>query len=98
MAIKGEKYHMIEVESYIPKRKSGYHGEVHIRPVPGQAKFDTALHVVCSDELKKEYPVGTRFLIKGKLNDLKGGGKFIYSYYDWTYEVIFLGDGPLIKD
>ena len=98
MAIKGEKYHLIEVESYIPEKKSGYHGEVHIRPVAGQAGLDTSLHVACPAELKKEYPVGTRFMIKGKLNDLEGGGKFIYSFYRWTYEVISLGKGPIIKD
>ncbi|MFD2200189.1 hypothetical protein [Shivajiella indica] len=86
MVIKGEKYHLVEVESYLPKSTSG------------QAGFDTSLHVACPEELKKEYPVGTRFLIKGKLNDLKGGGKFIYSSYQWTYEVIFLGNGPVIED
>lgn len=98
MAIKGEKYHLIEVKSYLPKNTSGLHGKVHIRPVPGQAEFDTSLHVQCSKELSTEYPVGTRFLIKGKLNDLLGGGKFIYSSYQWTYEVISLGNGPIIKN
>lgn len=98
MAIKGEKYHLIEVESYVPKSASGRHGKVHIRPVPGQAEFETSLHVQCSKELSKDYPVGTRFLIKGKLNDLLGGGKFIYSSYQWTYEVISLGKGPIIKE
>lgn len=97
MAIKGEKYHLIEVESYLPSSTSGLHGKVHIRPVPGQAEFGTSLHVACPEELKKEFPVGTRFLIKGKLNDLQGGGKFIYSFYRWTYEVISLGKGPVIK-
>ena len=98
MAIKGEKYQLIEVESYLPKSTSGLHGKVHIRPVPGQAGFPPDLHVQCSKELSKEYPVGTRFLIKGKLNDLQGGGKFIYSSYQWTYEVISLGNDPVIKD
>lgn len=55
MAIKGEKYHLIEVESYLPKNTSGLHGKVHIRPVPGQAEFDTSLHVQCSKELSTEY-------------------------------------------
>jgi hypothetical protein len=98
MAIKGEDYYLIEVESYLPKSTSGLHGKVHIRPVPGQADYHTTLHVQCSKELSTEYPVGTRFLIKGKLNDLKGGGKFIYSSYQWTYEVISLGKGPIIKN
>lgn len=45
MAIKGEKYHLIEVESYLPKSTSGLHGQVHIRPVAGQAGYPTSLHV-----------------------------------------------------
>lgn len=98
MAIKGEKYHFIEVGRYLPQSTSGLHGKVHIRPVPGQAEFDTSLHVQCSKELSTEYPVATRFLIKGKLNDLLGGGKFIYSSYQWAYEVISIGSGPIIKD
>jgi hypothetical protein len=98
MAIKGEKYHLIEVESYLPKSTSGLHGKVHIRPVPGQADFDTSLHVQCSSELKTDFPVGTKFRNKAKLNDLKGGGKFIYNRYGWPYEVTSIGHGPIIKD
>lgn len=98
MAIKGEKYHLIEVESYLPKSTSRLHGKVHIRPISGQAEFDISFHVACPEELKKEYPVCTRFLIKGKLNDLNGGGKFVYSSFHWTYEVISLGNGPIIKN
>lgn len=98
MAIKGEKYHLIEVESYLPKSTLGLYGKVYISLVPGQAECDTSLHVQCSKELSTEYPVGTRFLIKGKLNDLQGGGKFIYSSYQWNYEVISLGNGPVIKN
>jgi len=98
MAIKGEKYYLIEVESYLPKRTSGLHGKVHIRPVGGQKGFHPSLHVQCSKELSTEYPVGTRFLIKAKLTDLMGGGQFIYSHYKWTYEVISIGNGPIIKD
>jgi hypothetical protein len=98
MAIKGEKYHTIEVESYLPKNTSGLHGKVHIRPVAGQKGFHPSLHVQCSKNLSTKYPVGTRFLIKAKLSDLMGGGQFIYSHYIWTYEVISIGKGPIIKD
>jgi hypothetical protein len=98
MAIKGEDYYLIEVESYILKSTSGLHGKVHIRPIPGQADLDPSLHVECSGKLKTEYPVGTRFLIKGKLTDVEGKGKYIYSHYDWKVEVISLGNGPIIKN
>lgn len=98
MAIKGEKYHLIEVESYLPKSTSGLHGKLNIRPIAEQEGFPTTLRVQCSQELKTDFPVGTRFRIKAKLNDLKGGGKFIYNGYGWLYEVISLGNGPSIKD
>lgn len=98
MAIKDEKYVLIEVESYLPSSTSGLHGKVHIRPVFGQDGFPSSLHVECSKELSREYPVGTRFLIKGKLTDKLGGGKYIYSHYKWTYEVISIGNGPIIRD
>lgn len=98
MAIKGEKYILIEVESYIPDKRSGRHGEVHIRPVPGQDGFDPSLHVKCSKKLSTDFPVGSIFLIKGRLNDINGGGKFVESSYQWTFEVISLGNGPIVKD
>ena len=98
MAIKGEKYHLIEVESYLPKNTSGLHGKVHIRPVAGQKTFPVSMHVQCSQKLKTQYPVGTKFRIKAKLNDLNGGGKFIYSSYQSAFEVILLGSCPIIKD
>jgi len=98
MAVKGEKYHLINVESYLPKSTSGIHGKVHIKPIPGQAYFDVSLLDQCSKELSNEYPVVTRFLIKGKLNDLEGEGKFIYSSYHWTYEVISIWEGLVIRD
>lgn len=98
MAIKDEKYYLIEVESYLPNSTSGLHGKVHIRPVPGQEDFPSTLRVECSKDLSRNYPVGTRFRIKAKLTDLLGGGKFVYSSFQWTYNVISLGKGPIIKD
>lgn len=75
MAIKGEEYHIIEVESFLPKNTSGLHGKVHVRTIEGQVNFPTTMHVQCSQELKTDYPVGTRFRIKAKLNDVLGGGQ-----------------------
>ena len=98
MAINVKKYQLIEVESYLQKSTSGIHGKVPIRPILGQADFDSSLHVKCSKEMSTEYPVGSCFLIKGKLNDLKVDRKFIYSSYQWPYEVISHGSGRLIKD
>ncbi|MBK1621087.1 hypothetical protein CKO42_22215 [Lamprobacter modestohalophilus] len=91
MAKPDEPYQMVLVESYLPERTSGLHGKVHIRPCPGQALL-TTLRVECSKRLSKNYPVGTKFRIKTKLTDLEGGGEFLYSYFDWKYEVIERGE------
>ncbi len=71
-------YEEVEVESYVPANTGGLHGEVHIRPSPGQ-RFPITMHVSCSRSLKRDYPVGTRFLLLAALTDREGGGQFLYS-------------------
>lgn len=79
-------YDWIEVESFIPNKLSGSHGRVHIRPVAG-GPHSTDLRVECSKALSRNYPVGTRFRIRGKLTDMQGT-PFIYSSWQWKYEVL----------
>jgi hypothetical protein len=81
------KYSDVIVESYCPKSTSGLHGSIHIRPTLGE-KFPQNLHVECSKRLVKDYPVGTKFKIQAKLTDREGGGKYLYCYYRWPYEVL----------
>lgn len=80
-------YEMVEVESYKPSGKSGIHGQVHIRPVEGQG-YPTTMHVECSKRLSKNYPVGTRFVIRATLTDREGGGQYLYSFYRWPVTVL----------
>ena len=80
-------YHYIIVESYISKNTSGLHGEIHIRPIKGE-RFTQNLHVECSKALSKNYPVGTKFKIQVKLTDRENSGEYLYSHYNWKYEVI----------
>jgi hypothetical protein len=89
MARRDEPYVYVIVESYFPASTSGLHGPIHIRPIKGQP-FPTYLHVECSKALvdPARYPVGTRFKIRAKLTDRLGGGKFLYSYFGWHYEVL----------
>lgn len=82
-----ETYQMVEVESYRPPSTSGLHGDVHIRPCPGQG-YPVTMHVGCAKKLSRDYPVGTRFRIKAKLTDREGGGEYLYSYPGWKYEVL----------
>lgn len=87
MAKPDEGYVDVVVESYLPKRTSGLHGRVHVRPVPGQP-FSPALQVECAKQLTRDYPVGTRFRLRAKLTDREGGGEYLYSSYRWRVEVL----------
>lgn len=75
---KSGQYQEVMVESYVPAHTSGLHGEVHVRPVAGQG-FPADLHVSCCRSHKRDYPVGTRFMILAKLTDREGGNEFLYS-------------------
>lgn len=87
MAMPGEGYQWVEVESYVAERTSGLHGTVHIRPVSG-GPFPSDLRVECSKEMSRNYPVGTRFRIWAKLTDREGGGQFLYTSWRWKFEVL----------
>lgn len=87
MAKHDEPYRFVTVESFVPAQTSGLHGEVHVRPTPGQG-LPVTLHVECSKTLSKDYPVGTRFRIKAKLTDRTGCGEYLYSYFRWPVEVL----------
>lgn len=64
------------------------HGDIHICPIPGQYPFTPDMFVECSNSLKQDYPVGTRFRIKAKITCKEGGNPFIYSHYTWPFEVL----------
>jgi hypothetical protein len=78
---------MFIVESFAPHSTSGLHGDIHIRPTDGQG-IPTTLHVECSKKLAQEYPLGTKFRIRAKLTDRKGGGEFLYTSFRWDFEVL----------
>lgn len=61
-----EPHVRVMVESYRDSHTAGLHGEVHVRPVAGQG-FPTNMNVRCPHELKRNYPVGTRFWIRAKV-------------------------------
>lgn len=87
MAKKDELYRTVIVESFKPALRAGLRGAVHIRPVDGQG-LSTELHVECSKELSREYPVGTKFRIRAKLTDRESGGEYLYSYHKWPVDVL----------
>ena len=83
-------YSIIEVESFIPEdRSAGLHGEVHIRPCPGQGEFLPEMMVQCSKDLSSnQYAVGQKFKIKAKITCREGGKPFVYSSFKWAYTVL----------
>jgi hypothetical protein len=61
----GRAYYTIVVETYRISG-SGLHGDIHVRPVAGE-EFPQTLHVRSPKEMRRRYPVGTRFRIYAKL-------------------------------
>jgi hypothetical protein len=81
-------YDYIIVESFCPVINTGRRGPVHIRPMPNQEPYLTKMFVECCRDLVNDYPVGTKFRIKAKITSKEGGTPFVYSYYNWPYEVL----------
>lgn len=80
-------YETVLVESFMPAKFSGKRGRVHIRPVAG-GKYSPDLSVECAKRLSENYPVGTKFKLQAKLTDREGGGEYLYSSFQWPYEVV----------
>jgi len=83
-------YTYIIVESFIPKVKTGHHGEVHARPIEGQGEFLTTMFVSCNPGIEdsKMHPVGTKFRIQAKVTSRNGGTPYVYSHHKWEYSVV----------
>lgn len=50
--------------------------------------FPVTMDVECSRTMRKLYPVGTRFCIYAKEASREAGKPFLYSHFDWPFEVI----------
>lgn len=80
------EYQQVIVETYAAL-KPGNNSRVHVRPVAGQP-FPTTMDVECSRSMRKLYPFGTRFRIYAKETNRGGGRPFLYSHFDWPFEVV----------
>lgn len=56
------------------------------RPLAGQG-LDTCLKVECSSSMRRNHPVGTKFLIEAKLTE-SYGTPFLYSSYRWSWKIL----------
>lgn len=86
------EYQYIIVESFRPLVTAGLHGDIHIRPIPGQDPYLPTMHVQCDKIMSdtKVYPLGTRFRIKAKIVHYHTGAKFVSTHYTWPFEVLGL--------
>ena len=78
-------YRKIVIETYSGARE-GSTGAPPARPLPGQG-LDTSLKVECSGSMRKNHPIGTKFLIEAKLTDVNGT-PFVYSSYRWSWKIM----------
>ena len=60
-----------------------------VRPLVGQG-LPTNMRVECSRSMRKDHPLGTLFKIQAQLINKEGGTEFLYSRFDWDYEVVTL--------
>lgn len=81
-----EPYIKIVVETY-RESGSGLHGDLHVRPIAGQA-ISSDLRVRFSKALRRAHKEGTRFLVYAKLTDKEGGNNFVHTNHAWDVEVL----------
>lgn len=80
------QYQQVIIETY-SANKAGKSSKIHARPIAGQP-FPVSMDVECSRPMRKEFPVGTKFRIYAKETNREGGKPFLYTHYNWPYEVI----------
>jgi len=79
-------YRQVVIQTYEgPPR--GAHGSVRARPIDGEF-YSTAMNVECSRDMRKRFPVGTKFRIFAKEVDREDGPSFLYTHFSWPYEVV----------
>jgi hypothetical protein len=83
-----EPYILIVVETYL-ESGSGLHGDLHVRPISGQA-LPPDLRVRFRKALRRAHPLGTRFLVYAKLTDKDGGSDFVHTHHSWDVQVLGL--------
>ena len=82
----GIDYEPVVLETYY-QVKSGKSSCVHARPIEGQGKFLPEMDAECSRTMRRQHPVGTKFLVWAKIIDREGTG-FVYTSWRWPEEII----------
>jgi hypothetical protein len=79
-------YWEVLIETYRARGEPSGH-DVRARPVPGQG-FPRTMKVECSSSMRYRHPVGTKFIVRAKLTDREGGTPFLYTSWQWKYQVV----------
>jgi len=79
------QYKDIVIETYEGPRESST-GAPPARPLPGQG-LKTSLKVECSGKMRKDFPIGTKFIVTAKITD-REGTPFVYSHYKWSWKIV----------
>lgn len=90
-------YRWIVIETY---RNPGEPSDMPLRarPLPGQG-IPTNYKVECSERMRLSHPVGTCFVIEGKVTNAKERGPCVYTHSKWEYHLINRQDaGGFISD
>jgi len=61
--------------------------KIRVRPLTGQG-LPKDMRVECSQDMRKNHPVGTIFLIEATLKSKEGGKPFLYSSYNWSHKIV----------
>jgi hypothetical protein len=79
-------YREVVVETYLSDGEPSLN-KIRARPLENQ-DLSTSMKVECSTRMRNAHPIGTCFLIQAKVIDLEGGSRYIYTSWQWKYEVI----------
>jgi len=61
--------------------------KIRARPISGQG-ISASMRVECSSSMRKNHPVGTKFIVEAKITDREGGAPFLYTSFKWPYQVV----------
>jgi hypothetical protein len=57
------------------------------RPLPGQG-LDIGMRVACSAKMREGHPPGTIFIIQAQVIDREKSTPFLYTNFNWPFEVV----------
>ena len=79
-------YRDVIIETYY-NTGGGSSKSLRARPIYGQ-ELDVSMNVECSSKMRKNHPVGTKFILSAKITDREGGPPFLYSHFNTPYKVL----------